>query len=103
MYYDRTISKPLAKLISPDGKLRWLFEFVKSRNDLDFLIQKNKSKECISIYRGLAKILSIQLGGKQGSIKISGNSSVRLIVEQIHLVAKSFLGFREIIVIVICK
>lgn len=77
MYYNRTISTDLAKLISPDGQLRWLFEFVKSRNDLDFLIQKNKSKECISIYRGLTKILSIQLRGKQSLIKISGDKKYK--------------------------
>ncbi|MCG6535636.1 MAG: hypothetical protein L7F78_13300, partial [Syntrophales bacterium LBB04] len=73
MYYDRTLSPSLANLISPDGQLRWLFEFVKSHNDLDFLLQKNKSKECISVYRGLTRILSIQLSGKQGSIRIFGD------------------------------
>jgi len=59
MYYDRTLSPEFSKLIEHDGSLRWLFEFVRKRDDLDFLIGKNTEKEWISIYRGLTRILSI--------------------------------------------
>jgi len=59
MYYDRTLSSEFSKLIEPGGSLRWLFEFVKGKKDLDFLIGKNDKKEWISIYRGLTRILSI--------------------------------------------
>lgn len=71
MYYNRKISLPLAQLISPGGKLRWLFDFVKKRDDLDFLIGKNDSGECISVYRGLSRILSITQYADQKSIKIT--------------------------------
>jgi hypothetical protein len=59
MYYNRTISKELASLLETGGELRWLFDFVKNHNELDFLIGKNISKEWVSIYRGLTRIISI--------------------------------------------
>lgn len=59
MYYNRTISKNLAQLLENDGQLRWLYDFVKSHKELDFLIGKNNSKEWISIYRGLTRIVSV--------------------------------------------
>ena len=60
MYYNRTISDPFSKLIEDGGSLRWLFDFVKEREDLDFLIGKTKSNEWISVYRGLTRIIRIQ-------------------------------------------
>lgn len=68
MYYNRTISKSFSKMLETGGELRWLFNFVKKRNELDFLIGKNKQKEWISIYRGLSRILTIT--GKQNYQKI---------------------------------
>lgn len=59
MYYDRTLSDGFAKLIGPGGELRWLFDYVKNNNELDFLIGKAKNKEWIYIYRGLSRILAI--------------------------------------------
>jgi hypothetical protein len=61
MYYNRTISDELAGLLEEGGKLRWLFEFVRSREDLDFQIGKNKSHECVSVYRGLSRIITVSL------------------------------------------
>jgi len=59
MYYNRTISKGLANLFANGGGLRWLFDFVKKHKELDFLIGKNNSKEWVSIYRGLTRIISL--------------------------------------------
>jgi hypothetical protein len=59
MYYNRTISKEFASLLETGSKLRWLFDFVKNHKELDFLIGKNNSKEWISVYRGLTRILTI--------------------------------------------
>jgi hypothetical protein len=59
MYYNRTISNEFASLLETDGKLRWLFDFVKNHKELDFLIGKNSSKEWISVYRGLTRIISV--------------------------------------------
>ncbi|OYQ43621.1 hypothetical protein CHU92_03190 [Flavobacterium cyanobacteriorum] len=59
MYYNRTISKGLASLLETGSELRWLFDFVKNHKELDFLIGKNNSKEWISVYRGLTRILTI--------------------------------------------
>lgn len=59
MYYNRTISKGLASLLETGGELRWLFDFVKNHKELDFLIGKNNSKEWISVYRGLTRIISV--------------------------------------------
>jgi len=65
MYYNRTLSPDFSKLISPEGSLRWLFNFIKAREDLDFLIGKNKSKESLSVYRGTTKILTIKMHRKE--------------------------------------
>ena len=59
MYYDRTVSSKSESLLEKNGELQWLFDFVKSHEELDFLIGKNNSTEWISIYRGLSRILTI--------------------------------------------
>ncbi|HOK01169.1 MAG: hypothetical protein KBG30_09640 [Bacteroidales bacterium] len=68
MYYNRTISKEFASLLETGGNLRWLFDFVKNHKQLDFLIGKNNSKEWISVYLGLTRILTII---KENSTKFS--------------------------------
>jgi len=60
MYYNRTVSKSLADLLSFGGQLRWLYDFVKEQPDLDFLLYKNNTSEGISVYRGLSRILTIR-------------------------------------------
>ncbi len=79
MYYNRKISDSFAVLIEQDGKLRWLFDFVKNREDLDFLIGKNNSKEWISIYRGLSRILTITKTGTPNIIKIDGANAYKIL------------------------
>jgi hypothetical protein len=59
MYYDRTISDEFENLILENGGLRWLIDYVKSTEDIDFLIGKNNNIEWISLYRGLSRILRI--------------------------------------------
>lgn len=69
MYYNRKIEK-LAYLIEKDGPLRWLFEYVKDNEELDFLVGKNNQKEWISVYRGLSRILTILPCREVGRIKV---------------------------------
>ena len=59
MYYNRILSDKFAALLEKNGDLRWLFIYVKSNKELDFLIGKNNTMEWISVYRGLSRILSI--------------------------------------------
>ena len=75
MYYNRTICKNFSGLIENKGELRWLFEFVKKHEELDFLIGKNRSKEWISIYRGLTRIICIT--HKNNTIVIDGAKSYK--------------------------
>ena len=79
MYYNRKISNSFSALIESGGKLRWLFDFVKKRDDLDFLIGKNNSKEWISIYRGLSRILTITKTKNSNIIKIDGANAYKTI------------------------
>ena len=69
MYYDRTLEK-LAYLIEKDGPLRWLFDYVKNNEELDFLVGKNNQKEWISVYRGLSRILTILLCREAGKVRV---------------------------------
>ncbi|ODS29961.1 MAG: hypothetical protein SCARUB_04935 [Candidatus Scalindua rubra] len=77
MYYNRIISDSFSKLIEPNGELRWLFDLVKQHEDLDFLIGKNKSKEWISIYRGLSRMLTIIKTKDNDIVKLDGANSYK--------------------------
>ncbi len=83
MYYNRTISNDLSSLLEENGQLRWLFDFVKKREDLDFLIGKNKSKEWISVYRGLTRIISITLKANN-TIYIDGAETYKNILPALY-------------------
>lgn len=83
MYYNRAISKEFASLLEKKGELRWLFDFVKNHSELDFLIGKNNSKEWISIYRGLTRIVSIS-PSKETTIQISGAGKYKKIVPNLY-------------------
>ena len=83
MYYNRTISNDLSSLLEENGQLRWLFDFVKKRDDLDFLIGKNNSKEWISVYRGLTRIISITLKNNN-TIFIDGAETYKKILPALY-------------------
>jgi hypothetical protein len=70
MYYNRTISDSFSELIREGGALRWLFDYVKGREDLDFLVGRNDSTEWISVYRGLTRIVRIQPINKTDKIHL---------------------------------
>ena len=59
MEYNRTIQKQFAYLLEDGSQLRWLFDFAKKHDDLDLFIGKNNNKQWISLYRGLARLLTI--------------------------------------------
>jgi hypothetical protein len=83
MYYNRTISKELAKLLENGGELRWLFDFVKNHKELDFLIGKNNAKEWVSVYRGLTRIISI-LPNNDSSIVINADNKYKSILPNLY-------------------
>lgn len=59
MYYNRTLIPEYEIMLKKNGALRWLFDFVKDREDLDFLTGRRNKHNWISVYRGLAKLLKI--------------------------------------------
>jgi hypothetical protein len=83
MYYDRTIEK-LACLIEKEGPLRWLFDYVKGNDELDFLVGRNKQKEWISVYRGLSRILTILPSREAGKIKVDAADAYKSIGVEIY-------------------
>lgn len=84
MYYNRKISSSFSKIIENDGELRWLFDFVKNHPELDFLIGKNNSKEWISIYRGLSKIVTITKTKETDIIKLDGANAYKSILPDLY-------------------
>lgn len=87
MYYDRTLSDEFASNLMEGGKLRWLFDFVKERSDLELSLvvsgQNGKKKERIIFYRGLTKIMEIEkMSTKQ--VKVKGAGKYREIVPDIY-------------------
>ena len=84
MYYNRKISNSFSELLEDDGKLRWLFDFVKKQPELDFLIGKNNSKEWISIYRGLSRVLTITKTRKTDVIKLDGANAYKSILPNLY-------------------
>ena len=88
-YYDRALSSSFSQLIEEHGQLRWLFDFVKEQDDLDFLIGKNKTgknqtKEWISVYRGLTRLISISKRRTPDAIKIDADDSYKKIEPDLY-------------------
>lgn len=79
MYYNRTLSVSFSGIIEENGKYRWLFEFVKGHPELDLLIGKNKTKEWISVYRGLSRIITILKTKNPSVVKIDGADAFKKI------------------------
>lgn len=71
MYYNRTISHELSSLIEEMGDLRWLYQFVRENKELDFLIGRNDSKEWVSVYRGLTRLLTFSI--RNNKLKIEAD------------------------------
>lgn len=84
MYYSRKISDSFAKLLEIGGELRWLFDYVKQNPELDFLIGKNNSKQWISIYRGLSRILTISPTAKANMIKLDGANAYKELNKKLY-------------------
>ena len=93
MYYDRTLKTGFSKLIEPNGSLRWLYDFVKKRDDLDFQIGKSGSlgnngahgkKEWISVYRGLTRILAINPTRDPNIIKLDAAHSYKVMMPNLY-------------------
>ena len=85
MYYNRVISKELQQLLMCGGQLHWLFNLVKSRDDLDFLVVANnlikpkKTNEWISVYRGTTRLLKIVF--VHGLIRISADKKYKKLAQ----------------------
>lgn len=71
-------------LIEDKGELRWLFDFVKEQPELDFLIGRNNSKEWISVYRGLSRVLIITKTRSTNIIKIDGANAYKILVPTLY-------------------
>ena len=84
MNYNRKISNIFASLIEDGGEMRWLYDFVKGNNELDFLIGKNNSEEWISVYRGLTSIIKITKYKRTDEIKIDGAQSYKNILPELY-------------------
>lgn len=84
MYYNREISNSFSKLLENNGELKWLFDFVKKHSELDFLIGKNNSKEWISIYRGLSRVLTIIKTKETDIIKLDGDNAYKKILPKLY-------------------
>ena len=69
MYYKRVISEELKCLLVDGGELHWLFNLVKGRDDLDFLIGANNVRQWISVYCGTTCLLKITFAGGLVHIK----------------------------------
>ena len=88
IYYNRTLSDRLSGLLENGGELRWLFDFVKNHKELDFQVGRNNSKEWISVYRGLTRIISISL---------SGTSMINIVAaDKYKNIATDFYGKKDI-------
>lgn len=95
MYYNRKLSDSFSKLLESNGELRWLFQLVQKRPDLDFLIGKNDSKEWISIYRGLSRVLTILKTRKPDMIKLDGADAYKKISNNLYGQKKLSENFSE--------
>lgn len=95
MYYNRKISNSFSALIEKGGELRWLFEFVKTQDDLDFLIGKNNSKEWISVYRGLSRVLKITKTKETDIVKLDGANAYKNILPKLYGKKSTSIVFKK--------
>jgi hypothetical protein len=72
IYYYRTLTNPLFKLLEKGGELKWLVNYVKANNDFDFLTGSNKGASWISLYRGLSRFISVRNGLSSDKINVTG-------------------------------
>lgn len=80
MYYNRILSNLFSSLLERKGEYRWLFDFVKGRKDLGFLLGKTNNKEWISIYRGLSRVLMIIKTRREDIVKIEGAEAYKRVL-----------------------
>ena len=82
MYYNRTLTQPFSQLFEQGGAFRWLFDYVKDSEDLDFQIGKSKSREWVSVYRGTSRVLKIQPYKGFNVFNIDADRAYRLLATQ---------------------
>lgn len=95
MYYNRTIKNDFANLIEPGGSLRWLYNYVKDKDCLDFLIGKSDKNQWISVYRGLSRILTINPTNEQSIVKIDAADTYKKIAPKIYGKQSISFNFRK--------
>ena len=95
MNYNRKISNSFSSLIEKGGEMRWLYDFVEGNNELDFLIGKNKSKEWISVYRGLSRVLTITKTKKTDIIKLDGAKAYKNILPKLYGKKSTSIMFKK--------
>ncbi|HRU15449.1 MAG TPA: hypothetical protein P5017_06990 [Anaerohalosphaeraceae bacterium] len=71
MYYKRVISNELQQLLMDGRELHWLYNLVRERKELDFLIGSNNSQEWVSVYCGTTRLLRISL--KRNRVNIAAD------------------------------
>jgi len=82
MYYNRTLGDKFSRLIEPNGELRWLFNYVKQHDELDFLIGKSDKRQWISVYRGLSSIITIT--PNPSGIKVDAADAYKKLVPEVY-------------------
>ena len=95
MNYNRKISSTFSSLIEEGGEMRWLYDFVKGNNELDFLIGKNKSKEWISVYRGLSRVLTITKTEVTDIVKLEGAKAYKNILPKLYGEKSASIMFKK--------
>lgn len=68
MYYKRVISNKLQRLLMCGGELHWLYNLVRERKELDFLIGSNNTQGWILVYCGTTRFLKITLNRNRVNI-----------------------------------
>ena len=84
-YYDRELLSVFAQLLEPNGKLCWLYDYVKQRSDLDFLVGKNNGVEWISVYRGLSRIITIKRNLNSSGLRIEAANKYLQLADQLGI------------------
>lgn len=93
MDYNRTLTDEFSGLIEKDGSLRWLFDFIKNHDELDFLIGKHKGREWISVYRGLSRVLTITKSRSKDHFRLDAAEAYKALNRDFYGVKKLPMNF----------
>jgi len=77
VYYHRILRDDFARLFMEGGELRWMVDYVREYEDLDFQVRRNAQGQWVSIYRGGNVITNILRTRTAGQVTLDAHQTYK--------------------------